>query len=157
MCAIMPGMSLHEQLKKELPEAMKTRDAERLRAVRNLLAAFTNELVAKRMKPQEILPDDLCLAVIKRMVKQRKDSIAQFREGGREDLVTSEESELAYLQKFLPEEAGEEEIRAIVLKKKEELGIKDKAQMGMLMSAVMKELEGKADGNAIKKIAEETF
>ncbi len=150
-------MTLHEQLKKELPEAMKARDTERLRAVRNLLAAFTNELVAKRMKPQEILPDDLALAVIKRMVKQRKDSITQFRVGGREDLVQSEESELAYLQKFLPEEASEESIRALVLKKKEELAIKDASQMGILMGAVMKELKGKADGSAIKKIVEETL
>ncbi|MEK7076901.1 MAG: GatB/YqeY domain-containing protein, partial [Patescibacteria group bacterium] len=106
-------MTIHEQLKKELPEAMKARDAERLRAVRNLLAAFTNELVAKRMKPQEVLSDGLALAVIKRMANQRKDSIAQFREGGREDLVLSEENELAYLQKFLPKEASEEEIRAV--------------------------------------------
>ena len=150
-------MTIHEQLKKELPEAMKARDAERLRAVRNLLAAFTNELVAKRMKPQEILPDDMALAVIKRMANQRKDSIAQFREGGREDLVLSEENELAYLQKFLPKEASEEEIRAVVEKKKDELGISDKAQMGALMGAVMKELKGKADGNTIKKIAEETL
>src|SRR3989338_4588552 len=120
-------MSIHENLKKELPEAMKARDTERLRAVRNLLAAFTNELVAKRMKPQETLPDDLALAVIKRMVKQRKDSIAQFREGGREDLVASEKSELAYLQKYLPEEASEDEIRAVVLKKKDELALTEKS------------------------------
>ena len=143
-------MSIHENLKKELPVAMKARDTERLRAVRNLLAAFTNELVAKRMKPQETLPDDLALAAIKRMVKQRKDSIAQFREGGREDLVASEKSELAYLQKYLPEEASEDEIRAVVLKKKDELALTEKSQMGMLMGAVMKELKGKADGNAIK-------
>src|SRR3989344_7331730 len=148
-------MTLHEQIKKELPEAMKARDAERLRAVRNLIAAFTNELVAKMMKPQDILPDDLALAVIRRMVKQRKDSIAQFKAGGREDLVTSEETELAFLQKYLPEEMSEDAVRAAVLKKKEELGITDKSQIGALMGAVMKELKGKADGNAIKKIAEE--
>ena len=150
-------MALHEKTKAEIMEAMKARDTERLRFARNLVAAFTNELVAKGKKPDGLLPDDEALAVVKRFAKQRKDSIAQFRRGGREDLVAGEESELAYLQKLLPEEMSEEEIRAVVLKKKEELGITGATGTGALMSAVMKELKGKADGAVVKKIVEEVL
>ncbi len=147
-------MTLHEQIKNEIPEAMKARDTERLRVARNLLAALTNELVAKGQKPNGILPDSDAYAVVKRLAKQRKDSIAQFRIGGREDLVHGEEVELLYLSKLLPAEMSEEEIRAVVLKKKEELGMAETGA-GMLMSAVMKELKGKADGALVKKVVEE--
>ena len=136
-------------------EAMKARDTERVRCARNLLAALTNELVAKGKKPNDILPDSDAYAVVKRFAKQRKDSIAQFRIGGREDLVRGEETELAYLSKLLPAEMNEDDIRALVVKKKEELGISDKSKIGMLIGAVMKEAKGNADGNVIKKIAEE--
>ena len=150
-------MSFHEQIKAEIPEAMKARDAERLRAVRNFLAALTNELVAMRKKPDEMLSDEEVVAVAKRLAKQRKDSIAQFKEGGRDDLIESEKRELSYLQKYLPEEMEDAAIRAVVLKKKEELGIADKTGMGALMSAVMKEVKGKADGGKVKEIVEEMF
>lgn len=148
-------MTLHETIKTEIPDAMKARDTERLRFARNLLAALTNELVAKRKKPNEILPDADAYTVVKRLAKQRKDSIEQFRAGGREDLVLGEEAELAYLSKLLPAEMSESEVRALVLKKKEELGIADKTNLGILIGAVMKEAKGNADGNVIKKIAEE--
>lgn len=148
-------MLLHEQIKTEIPDAMKARDAERLRCARNLLAALTNELVAKGKKPNEILPDSDAYAVVKRLAKQRKDSIAQFKAGGREDLVAGEETELAYLSKLLPAEMSEDDLRALVLKKKEELGITDKSKIGMLIGAVLKEAKGNADGNVVKRIAEE--
>ncbi len=148
-------MTLHEQIKNEIPVAMKARDTERLRAARNLLAALTNELVAKGKKPNEILQDSDAYAVVKRLAKQRKDSIAQFKAGGREDLVRGEETELAYLGKLLPKEMSEDDIRALVLKKKEELGISDKSKIGVLIGAVMKEAKGNADGNTIKKVVEE--
>ncbi len=138
-------------------EAMKARDTERLRAARNLLAALTNELVAKGKKPNDILPDADAYAVVKRLAKQRKDSIAQFKAGGREDLVLGEETELAYLSALLPAEMSEDDIRALVIKKKEELGISDKSKIGVLIGAVMKEAKGNADGNVIKKIAEGLF
>ncbi|MBI3074640.1 MAG: GatB/YqeY domain-containing protein [Parcubacteria group bacterium] len=136
---------------------MKARDTERLRAARNLLAALTNELVAKGKKPNDILPDADAYAVVKRLAKQRKDSIAQFKAGGREDLVLGEETELAYLSALLPAEMSEDDIRALVIKKKEELGISDKSKIGVLIGAVMKEAKGNADGNVIKKIAEGLF
>ena len=134
---------------------MKARETERLRAVRNLLAALTNEVVAKGKKPQEMLTDVEVVTVVKRLSKQRKDAIAQFQEAGRTDLVVGEETELSYLKKYLPEEMNEEDVRVIIQAKKTELGISDKSGTGALMAGVMKELKGKAGGGMIKKIVDE--
>src|SRR3989344_189947 len=94
---------LHEQIKGALKESMLAKDEVRLRTVRGLLTAFVNELVAKKMKPEGILADEDSLAVIKRAVKQRKDSMEQFTKGGRPELAESEQAELAVLEKYLPE------------------------------------------------------
>ena len=147
-------MTLHEKTRLDIQSALKARDKEHLRALRNILAAITNELVANGRKPQEILSDEDVLTVIARLAKQRKDSIFQFKEGGRDDLVASEERELTYLQKYLPADMSDEEVKKIAIKKKEELGIADKTGMGALMGAVMKEVKGQADGNKVKEIVE---
>ncbi len=78
---------LHEQIKNGIKEAMLAHDALRLKAFRAMSAAFTNELVAKNRKPQEMLKDEEAISVIGRLAKQRKDSIEQFKKGKREDLV----------------------------------------------------------------------
>ena len=93
---------LHEQIKSGIKEAMLAKDVLKLKAFRAMSAAFTNELVAKNRKPQEMLTDEEVLAVITKMVKQRKDSIEQFKKGGREDLVKEEEAELTILETYLP-------------------------------------------------------
>src|SRR3989338_3527566 len=147
-------MTLHEKIKEEIILAMKARDEMHLRAARNLLAAFINDLVARRKKPSDMLSDDEALSVVSRLAKQRKDSIQQFAAGGRNDLVKSEEAELVYLEQFLPQMLSEEEIRTVAEKKKKELGIENASQAGIFMGAVMKELKGKADGSLVKKVVE---
>ena len=131
------------------------KDEVRLRTVRGLLSAFVNELVAKKMKPDEMLSDSDALAVIKRGVKQRKDSIEQFERGGRTDLAESEQAELAVLGKYLPETMSREQIRPIAEAKMKQLDITDKSKMGMLMGALSKELAGKAEGSDIKVVVDE--
>ena len=148
---------LHNQIKEEIKTAMKAREGLRLSVLRGMLASFTNELVATRRKPDEILPDKDALIVIKRLVKQRKDSIEQFRAGKREDLASKEEAELEGLGKYLPQMMYREEIEKIILAKKEELCVVDKSKMGVLIGAVMKELKGKADGGDVKEIVEKLF
>jgi uncharacterized protein len=151
---------LHAQIKENLKKAMLFRDEAGLRTLRGLLAAFTNELVAKKRKPSEELDDEDANIVIKRAVKQRKESIEQFRAGKREDLAKIEEEELAILEPMLPQTAGKDEIRKIALKKKEELGITDKSKLGVLMGATIKELKEMkitADGADVKAVAEELF
>lgn len=147
-------MALHTDIKEQLKDALRARDAVRLRTVRSMLAAFTNELVATGKKPSELLPDEQVVAVIKRLAKQRKDSIEQFQKGGRDDLVAQESAELAVLESYLPQMMSSQEIEPIARAKKDELDITDKSKMGQLIGAVMKELGGKADGTDVKAVVE---
>jgi|SRR5581483_2115626 len=148
-------MTLHSQIKEQVKDAMKARDEVRLRVIRGLLAGFTNELVATKRMPTDELSDDEVLAVIRRQVKQRKDSIEQFTKGNRADLVESEKAELAVLETYLPAQISREEVMKVAEMKKTELGITDKSKAGQLMGAVMKELKGNADGNLVKSVVDE--
>ncbi|MFA6076639.1 MAG: GatB/YqeY domain-containing protein [Candidatus Paceibacterota bacterium] len=148
---------LHEQIKSGIKEAMIAKDALRLKAFRAMSAAFTNELVAKNRKPQEMLKDEEAIAVITKLAKQRKDSIEQFKKGNREDLVKEEEAELAILETYLPKMMDKSEVEKIARRKKEELSITDATKKGMLMSALMKDLKGKADGSLVKEVVEGLF
>ncbi len=143
--------------KEEIKKAMLARDTVRLNTLRGVSAAFTNELVAKGMKPQDELPDDACLVVIKRLVKQRKESIEQFKAGNRQDLVDSESAELTILESFLPQMMSQDEIRKIAESKKAEMGITDKTKLGILIGAVLKETKGQADGGDVKLVVESLF
>ena len=145
---------LHEQIKNGIKESMMAKDALRLKAFRAMSAALTNELVNKNKKPQEILEDEEVLIVISRLAKQRKDSIDQFKKGGREDLVKEEEDELLILETYLPKLMEKSEVEKIAKAKKEELGISDISKKGMLMSALMKDLKGKADGGIVKEVVD---
>lgn len=147
-------MSLHEQIKGEMKEAMKAKDAIKLTVIRNMLSTFTNEAVTLGKTPQDLLEDDQVLAVIKRLAKQRKDSIQQFTDAGRMDLAEPEQVELTVLEHYLPQMMSQEEIKPIVEAKKAELQITDKAKAGQLMAAVMAELKGKADGTDVKAVVD---
>jgi hypothetical protein len=150
-------MSLHEQIKGEIKTAMLAKDAVRLSVVRNMVSAFTNELVATGKTPQDILDDAGVLKVIKRLSNQRKDSIEQFMKGGRPELAASEQAELAILDTYLPVLMSREEIKVVVLAKKAALGVNDKTKAGQLTGAVMKDLAGKADGGDVKAVVDELF
>jgi uncharacterized protein YqeY len=148
---------LQEQIKNNIKQAMIARDTVRLETMRGLSAAFMNELVAKGYKPQDSLSDEYALVVIGRLAKQRKDSIDQFKKGGREDLVAEEEAQLKILEEFLPKMMERSEILKIAQEKKTELGIDDPSKKGMLMAGLMKDLKGKADGNDVKEVVDSLF
>lgn len=148
---------LHEQIKNSLKDAMLARDTVKLKTIRNMLAAFMNELVAKGRKPNDFLTDEEILVVISRLAKQRKDSIEQFTKGHREDLVKEESEELLILETYLPKMMEKSEVEKIVIAKKEELEIIDDTKKGILMSAIMKELKGKADGTLVKEVVDSLF
>lgn len=150
-------MSLQQEIKDGIKDAMKNKDAVRLGVLRLLSANFTNELVAKNRKPTEELSDEEVIAVITRAAKQRKDSIEQFEKGGRPELAEAEKAELSVIETYLPTLMSEEDIKKVVEAKKAEMNIADKSQMGMFMGAVMKDLKGKADGALVKKVIEESF
>jgi len=150
-------MTLHEQIKEKIKEAMKAKDELRLSVMRGILSAVTNELVAQKKTPQDILDDEGVITVITRLSKQRKESIKQFVDGGRPELAESEEKELVILEEFLPEMMSVEEIQKIAEAKKVEMGIDDASKKGMLMGALMKDLKGKADGGDVKNVVDNLF
>jgi uncharacterized protein YqeY len=152
---ILNNMSIQEQIKEDMKQAMKDKDAVKLSVTRGILSSFTNELVASGKTPQDSIDDEMAMAVINRAAKQRKDSIEQFEKGGRAELAEDEKKELEIIQQYLPELMSEEEVKKIVETKKEELGINDKSGMGQLMGAVMAELKGKADGSIVKQAVDE--
>lgn len=150
-------MALHEDIKGELKEAMKAKEATRLSVIRGMLTAFTNELVATNRTPQDMLKDDEVLGVIKRLAKQRKESIVQYEAAGRQELADPEKEELKILEAYLPSLMSQDEIRPVAEAKKAELGVEDKSKLGVLIGAVMKELGGKADGGDVKSVVESLF
>ncbi|OGG72774.1 hypothetical protein A3A38_03130 [Candidatus Kaiserbacteria bacterium RIFCSPLOWO2_01_FULL_53_17] len=144
---------LTQKIKDDMKEAMKAKDDLRVQTLRGAMAAFINELVAKGKKPTEELSDDEVLAILRRLAKQRKDSIEQFTKGNRPELAKKESSELTIIETYLPHMASEEEVEKVANEKIAEMGA-DKTKMGQVMGATMKALGGNADGAVVKKIVE---
>ncbi|NBV76820.1 GatB/YqeY domain-containing protein [bacterium] len=147
---------LNQNIRDDLKEAMKAKDDVRVQTLRGALAAFTNELVAKMKKPTDALTDDEMIVVLKRLAKQRQDSIEQFTAGGRPELAEKEAKELTYIKAYIPAGASKEEIEKVARAKKEEMNV-DKAGIGKLMGAVMKEFAGRADGSDVKEVVTKLF
>lgn len=150
-------MSLHEQIKNNIKESMKSGDKVRLEVMRGLVTAFTNELVATGKTPQNMLTDEEAIKVITRASKQRKDSIEQFTKGNRMDLVDAEKAQLTIIEEFLPKLMEKSDVEKFVKTKYDELEVKDPTKKGMFMSSIMKELKGKADGSLVKEVVDKIF
>ncbi|MFA6554083.1 MAG: GatB/YqeY domain-containing protein [Candidatus Paceibacterota bacterium] len=149
-------MTLHQNIKEQIKEAMRAKDTVRLDTLRGLNALFLNEMLAQKITT-EFLPDEKVLALIKRSVKQRQDSIRQFEIGKRADLADKEKAELVILESFLPAGATKEEIMVVASKVIENLkkqGSFDAKAIGKITGQVMKELGGRADGNDVKIVLE---
>jgi hypothetical protein len=147
-------MTIHKQIKDGIKEAMIAKDTIKLTVLRGVLAAFMNEMVAKKITGDEMSDED-AIAIIRKLVKQRKDSIDQFSKAGRNDLVENEQAEVKILDIFLPQLMSKEEIIKIVEAKKAEAGELDKTKLGQFMGSIMKDLKGKADGMLVKQVIEE--
>ena len=147
-------MTIHETLKAGIPDALRAKDEVRLRTLRSLVTMMTNEAVAKKRKPDEFLPDEEALAVLKRASNQRKDSIEQFTNGGRPELAEPEIAELSVIESFLPEMMGREEIETIAKAKMVSMGVTEKKDMGRFIGALMAELKGRADGGDVKAVVD---
>lgn len=158
-------MTLHETIKNQIKDALRAKDAIRLETLRGLNALFMNEMLTANISG-EFLPDDKSLVLIRRSVKQRKDSIEQFTKGGREDLAAKERHELTLLESFLPSMMPYAEVKIVVAQRIEALksqGMFDPkaagsaAQTGKIIGMIMKELTGKADGSDVKKAVDEVL
>ena len=132
---------LKKRITDDLKSAMKARDKQVLRAVRMILGAIKQKEVDDRID----LDDVQVLAVIQKMVKQRKDSIAQFTEGGRDDLVEVEQAELAIIANYMPEQMSEVEVAKAVEQAITDSGAASMKDMGKLMGMLKSQLDGKAD------------
>lgn len=135
-----------------MKNGMRAKDQLKVDTLRGIIAACTNELVAKGKKPTDEVMDADVLTVIKRLTKQRKDAAEQFDKGNRPELRDKELAELKLLEAYLPQMASREEIERVAKAKMAELGVSDKAGIGKLTGAVMKELGGNADGNDVKDV-----
>ena len=147
-------MTLQEKIKAETKQAMIKKDSVRLMTLRGVSAAFTTEAIAKKV---EALSEQEAVNIVKRLVKQRKDSIDQFTKGGRMDLVEAEQAELHILEEFLPATMPREEIKKIAEAVKAKMGVVDKSKLGQFIGAVMKETKGQADGADVKAVVEALF
>lgn len=144
-------MNLKEKINNDLKEAMKAGDKARLNTVRSIRALILE--FEKSGANKELTPEDE-VKLLTSAAKKRKDSIEQFRNAGRMDLVEQEEAELKVLLEYLPKQLTEEEIKTEVEKIIQETGAKGKEDFSKVMTAAMKALKGKADGNLVRKIVE---
>ncbi|BCB04874.1 GatB/YqeY domain-containing protein [Bacillus sp. KH172YL63] len=142
-------MSLLNRLNDDMKQAMKNKEKEKLSVIRMLKASLQNEAI-KHGKQE--LSEDEELTVLSREVKQRKDSLQEFRNAGREDLVEKIQAELTYVEIYMPKQLSEEEVSAIVQETVAEVGATSKADMGKVMGAIMPKLKGKADGALVNKL-----
>ena len=138
-------MSLKDQITEDMKTAMRAKDAPRLLTIRGLLAACKQREVDERI----VLDDAAVIAIIDKLVKQRKDSIAQFTAGNRPDLVDKESAELQLLEAYLPQRLSAEAVAAEVASIVAELGAAGPGDMGKVMAAVKMRLAGKADMAAV--------
>lgn len=134
-------MSLKDQITEDMKAAMRAKDTARLGTIRLLLAACKQKEVDERVA----LGDADVVAIVDKLIKQRKDSIAAFQQAGRTDLADKEQSELVVLQAYLPARLGADEVAAAVKQIVERLGAKGPGDMGKVMAAVKTELAGKAE------------
>ena len=138
-------MPLKDQITEDMKTAMRAKDAPRLLTIRGLLAACKQREVDERI----MLDDAAVIAIVDKLIKQRKDSISQFGAAGRTDLVDKESAELAVLEGYLPQRLGADEIAAAVQAIVSQLGASGPGDMGKVMAAVKAQLAGKADMGAV--------
>lgn len=144
-------MSLKDKLIEDLKQAMRQGDERRRSTLRLVMAAIKNAEIEKRRE----LEEGELLAVIAREAKQRRESMAQFEQGGRQDLADREEAELQILLAYLPEQLSREDIEAQARQIIEQVGATSPAQMGQVMRQLMPLMRGKADGKLVSQVVKE--
>lgn len=138
-----------ERIQEEIKVALKAGDKERLATLRLLLTAIKNEAI----RSGEEVDEDVFLKLVRKAIKQRRDSAEQYRGGGRPELAEKEEREAEILGAYLPEEAGEDEIRAAIEALVAERELAGPAAIGVVMKTMMARFGGRADGAVINRLA----
>lgn len=143
---------VREQLRSDLRDAMRARDVLRRNTIRMVEAAIKNAEIDKR--GQELAESDV-LAILQRQVKQRRESIEQFSQGGREDLAEKERVEIAIIEAYLPRQLSREEVEARARSVIEQMGAVGPGDRGKVMGLLMKDLRGQADGSLVNAVVGE--
>jgi uncharacterized protein len=143
------SMSIRETLTNDMKTAMRDKNTEKLGVIRMLQAAIKNREIELRPTP---MVDDDCLQVMKKMVKQRKESIEQFNAANRKDLADKEIQELVILEAYMPAQMSREDIEKIVLEEIAKAGVKTAKEMGMVMKAVQARTAGAADNKLVSEM-----
>lgn len=138
-------MSLKAQIQEDVKTAMRARDQKRLTALRLITAAIKQIEIDKRIE----MDDAAVLAVLDKMVKQRRDSLEQFEKAGRDDLAAQEKFELELISVYLPEALGEEELSALIQQVIADTGASSIRDMGSVMNALRAQVQGRADMKAV--------
>jgi len=145
-------MSLQNIITNDIKKAMLAREKDKLESLRAVKAAL---IVEMSKDGSDSVPDDVTEKIIARLVKQRKESAAIFTDQGREDLAKDEIIQLEYLEVYLPEQMGEEEVRKIVKEVISQVGASSLSDMGKCMGSLIGSLNGKADGRLISQLVRE--
>lgn len=146
-------MSLKEQIVSDMKSAMKAHDVAKLSCIRLLLAAIKQREVDERVEPT----DELVVSVIGKLIKQRRDSVEQYKAANRMDLADKESAEIAVLSTYMPKMMDEAEIEAAVKAIVAELGVSGMAAMGKVMGAVKGKLAGKAEMGKVSAIVKKVL
>lgn len=145
-------MSLKEQIGEDIKTAMKAKDKVRLETVRGIKKAILEKEVALRPKGQDSLTEEQEIELLSQQAKQRRDSIEQYQNAGRDDLAEKERQELAIIEAYLPEQVSDEELETIIDQIIAETGASSVKDLGKVMGPAMKQLKGKADGKKIQAL-----
>jgi uncharacterized protein len=149
-------MTIQEEIDADLKDAMRARDAARLSVLRMVKSALMNAAIEK-IGAAGILSDFEAVAVIRKQVKQRLDSIQSFETGGRPELAAKERKEIEFLTAYLPKPLGENEIQQIVKDAIAQIGATSKAQMGAVMKIAAEKAEGRVDGKTLSQAVQKAL
>lgn len=143
-------MSLKDRITEDIKLAMKAKDKVRLETVRSIKKSILEKEVSVRPSGQESLTEEQEMEVLVQLAKQRRDSIAQYRQAGRADLVEQETQELAILEEYLPKQLSDAEIGQIIDDLIRQVGATSARDLGKVMGPAMQQLKGKADGKKVQ-------
>jgi len=148
--------SIIDRLKEDLKAAMRAKDKVRLRTLRSLRSALKNKEIDQRKEGAEtVLSEQDQLAVLRKQANQRKDSIEQYEEAGREDLVQKEHEELTVLEEYMPEQMSDDELRDRLQAIVDDVGASSMGDMGPVMGRAMSELRGRVDGSRVQEMVQQ--
>ena len=150
-------MSLQMKIEAKLNEALKAKDKKTYSTLRLVVAAIKDNMIAKKMKDEKVLPDSDLINLLKKMVKQRNDSCDAYKKAGRNELLENEVSEIKVISEFLPKQLGDEETKKICTETIKSVGASSIKDMGKVMSALKKKYSDILDFSKVSQIIKENL